>query len=223
MAYKKKKPAHRKNPKRVAAGKKAAKTRARNKRGYSKKKSGYRKEAEAGLKAGKKAAAARRKGYSKRRRSARMDGARCVACGHVVYGVGGRAPSNAKLKAHYKRKHQHATYGWTTGLTTAQHKKFRAKYARRRPFVPPRQRVTFKGVAAQRARLEKAYAAAHKRYSNAFHQEMLWLGKNPGHAMLESEMAAIRARPRVFPLWVKSRAAFIRMIALGRSKSYGSR
>lgn len=110
MAYKKKKSAHRKNPKRVAADKKAAKTRARNKKhGHAKKRP----------KIGK-----NKPGHSKRRRSARMDGARCVACGHVVYGVGGHAPSTAKLRAHYKHKHPRAAYGWTAGLTAAQHKKF---------------------------------------------------------------------------------------------------
>ena len=202
MAYKKKKPAHRKNPKRVAAGKKAAKTRARNKRGYSKKKSGYRKEAEAGLKAGKKAAAARRKGYSKRRRSARMDGARCVACGHVVYGVGGRAPSNAKLKAHYKRKHQHATYGWTTGLTAAQHKKFRAKYARRRPFVPHRQRDF----------LKDAYEDARRAYDDAVDRRMRVLGINPKHALLASTWQAINAHPSVAPHHKRSREAYQRLV-----------
>lgn len=52
------------------------------------------------------------------------DGARCARCGAVVHGVRGRAPTIAKLKAHYVRKHPDASYEWTMGLSAAEHKQF---------------------------------------------------------------------------------------------------
>ena len=73
MAYKKKKPAHRKNPKRVAAGKKAAKTRARNKKHrHSKKAKGRgKKKGKHGLRSARPVHAKRLSKVQRRRHAAR--------------------------------------------------------------------------------------------------------------------------------------------------------